>query len=301
MSKVIMFPGQGSQYPGMARDLYEQNDKAREVLDQIFNAVDFDLKSIMFEENEQLNQTEYTQPALFAHALAAHAALGVEADYYIGHSLGELPALVAAGVLSLEDGLKVVVKRGELMSQADEGGMAAVIGMDIETLTNLCDEFSTDDKRIAPANLNAPDQVVISGDLELIERFKEEGKTHGARRVMPLNVSGAFHSHLMAPAKEKFAEFLDDVEFNHATTPVVQNFSAKDEERILIIKQNLIEQLVSPVRFVESIEHLKKLGATEFIEVGPKKVLSGLIRKIDRDLVTKNVDTLSDLEGFVHE
>ena len=179
--------------------------------------------------------------------------------------------------------------------------MAAVIGMDIETLTNLCAEFSTDDKRIAPANLNAPDQVVISGDLELIERFKEEGKAHGARRVMPLNVSGAFHSHLMAPAKEKFAEFLDDVEFNHATTPVVQNFSAKDEERILIIKQNLIEQLVSPVRFVESIEHLKKLGATEFIEVGPKKVLSGLIRKIDRDLVTKNVDTLSDLEGFVHE
>lgn len=301
MSKVIMFPGQGSQYPSMAKDLYEQNDKARIVLDTIFNAVDFDLKTIMFEEDERLNQTEYTQPALFAHSLAALAALDVKANYYMGHSLGELPALVAAGVLSVEDGLKVVVKRGELMSQAKSGGMAAVIGMDIEPLTKLCDDLSIEDKKIAPANLNAPDQIVISGDLELIEQFKDVAKEHGARRVMQLNVSGAFHSHLMDDAKDKFEEFLESIEFNHADTPVVQNYSAKDEERSLIIKQNLVEQLVSPVRFVESVNHLKKLGATELIEVGPKKVLCGLIRKIDKELSTTNIDTIADLEGFSHE
>lgn len=214
MSKVIMFPGQGSQYAGMAKDLYEQNDAARDVLDRIFNAVDFDLRTIMFEDDARLNETQYTQPALFAHSLAAHAALGIEADYYMGHSLGEIPAVVAAGSLSLEDGLKIVVKRGELMSQAKSGGMAAVIGMDLEALTMLCDELSTDDKRIAPANLNAPDQVVISGDLELIEQFSNVAKERGARRVMPLNVSGAFHSHLMDDAKVKFAEFLEDIEFN---------------------------------------------------------------------------------------
>lgn len=301
MSKVIMFPGQGSQYPGMARDLYENNDKARIVLDTIFNGVDFDLKTIMFDEDARLHQTEYTQPALFAHSLAAHAALDVDADYYMGHSLGELPALVASGVLSLEDGLKVVVKRGELMSQAKSGGMAAVIGMDIDALTNLCEDLSSDDKKIAPANLNAPDQVVISGDLELIERFKIVAKEHGARRVMELNVSGAFHSHLMDDAKVEFAEFLETIEFNHSNTPVVQNYSAQDEERSLIIKQNLVEQLVSPVRFVESVNHLKELGATELIEVGPKKVLCGLIRKIDKSLVTKSVDTMTDLEEFIHE
>lgn len=301
MSKVIMFPGQGSQYAGMAKDLYEQNDAARDVLDRIFNAVDFDLRTIMFEDDARLNETQYTQPALFAHSLAAHAALGIEADYYMGHSLGEIPAVVAAGSLSLEDGLKIVVKRGELMSQAKSGGMAAVIGMDLEALTMLCDELSTDDKRIAPANLNAPDQVVISGDLELIEQFSNVAKERGARRVMPLNVSGAFHSHLMDDAKVKFAEFLEDIEFNHSNTPIVQNFSAKDEERILMIKQNLIEQLVSPVRFVESVVHLKRLGVTEAIEVGPKKVLCGLMRKIDPEIKTQNIDTIEQVEAFLNE
>lgn len=301
MSKVIMFPGQGSQYAGMAKDLYEQNDAARDVLDRIFNAVDFDLRTIMFEDDARLNETQYTQPALFAHSLAAHAALGIEADYYMGHSLGEIPAVVAAGSLSLEDGLKIVVKRGELMSQAKSGGMAAVIGMDLEALTMLCDELSTDDKRIAPANLNAPDQVVISGDLELIEQFSNVAKERGARRVMPLNVSGAFHSHLMDDAKVKFEEFLEDIEFNHSKTPIVQNFSAKDEERILMIKQNLIEQLVSPVRFVESVVHLKRLGVTEAIEVGPKKVLCGLMRKIDPEIKTQNIDTIEQVEAFLNE
>lgn len=301
MSKVIMFPGQGSQYAGMAKDLYEQNDKARDVLDTVFDAVDFDLKTIMFEEDARLNETQFTQPALFAHSLAAHAALGVDADYYIGHSLGEIPALVAAGALSLKDGLKVVVKRGELMSQAKSGGMAAIIGMELEKLTMLCDSLSNDEKRIAPANLNAPDQVVISGDLELIEQFQNVAKEHGARRVMPLNVSGAFHSHLMNDAKVKFADFLEEIEFNHAGTPVVQNFSAKDEERILMIKQNLIEQLVSPVRFVESVTHLKRLGVTEAIEVGPKKVLCGLLRKIDPEISTQNIDTIEQVEAFLND
>ncbi len=301
MSKVIMFPGQGSQYAGMAKDLYEKNDAARDVLDRIFNAVDFDLKTIMFEEDARLNETQYTQPALFAHSLAAHAALGLKADYYMGHSLGEIPALVAAGVVSLEDGLKIVVKRGELMSQAKSGGMAAVIGMELEALTMLCDELSTDGKRVAPANLNAPDQVVISGDLELIEQFSNVAKARGARRVMPLNVSGAFHYHLMYDAKIKFRDFLNDIGFYHATTPIVQNVSAKDEERVLMIQQNLVEQLVSPVRFVESVVHLKRLGVTEAIEVGPKKVLCGLVRKIDPEIKTQNIDTVEQVEAFLNE
>lgn len=301
MSKALLFPGQGAQYSGMAKDLYDNNDKARQLLDEIFSQVDFDLKTIMFEEDERLNQTQYTQPALFAHSLAVIAAIDVEAEYVVGHSLGEIPALVYAGVLSLEDGLKIVVKRGELMSQASDGKMAAVIGMDIEAITETCDELSNDNERIAPANLNAPDQVVISGTSALIDEFSKVAKSKGARRVLELNVSGAFHSHLMDDAKKEFAEYIEDIQFNDTKVPVIQNYSAKDEERGIFIKMNLIEQITAPVRFVESIEHLVKLGVTEVLEVGPKRVLSGLVKKIDNSLTIQNVDKIEDVEAFIND
>lgn len=302
MSKLVLFPGQGAQYGTMAKDLYDNSDKARELLDKIFNEIDFDLKSIMFsEDDERLNETQYTQPALFAHSLAVLAATDIQGDYLIGHSLGELPALVHAGVLSLEDGIKAVVKRGELMSQADTGAMAAIIGMDTDKLVALCEELSTDTEKVSPANINAPDQIVVSGDKDKVEAFISVAKEHGARRAIPLKVSGAFHSYLMDDAKVLFREFVESIEFNHAVIPVIQNVSAKAETDASTIKENLIEQITSPVRFVECVETAVELGATESIEVGPKKVQSGLVRKISKEISTRNIDTFEQVEGFINE
>lgn len=302
MSKLVLFPGQGAQYGTMAKDLYDNSDKARELLDKIFNEIDFDLKSIMFsEDDERLNETQYTQPALFAHSLAVLAATDIQGDYLIGHSLGELPALVHAGVLSLEDGIKAVVKRGELMSQADTGAMAAIIGMDKDKLVALCEELSTDTEKVSPANINAPDQIVVSGDKNKVEAFISVAKEHEARRAIPLKVSGAFHSYLMDDAKVLFREFVESIEFNHAVIPVIQNVSAKAETDASTIKENLIEQITSPVRFVECVETAVELGATESIEVGPKKVQSGLVRKISKEISTRNIDTFEQVEGFINE
>lgn len=298
MTELVLFPGQGAQYSGMAKDLYENDENARQVLDEIFSVISFDLKSIMFEEDERLNQTQYTQPALFAHSLAVLAATGIEGDYVLGHSLGELPALVHAGVVGLEDGVKLVEKRGALMGEAKDGGMAAVIGLSYEELKHLCDEVSTNDMKIAPANINAPDQIVVSGDQPLIDSFQETAKAHGARRVMPLNVSGAFHSHLMEEAKEDFKYFAENIEFKPARIPVIQNVSAQAETNPEVIKTQLIEQITHAVRFVECVERAKKLQVSKAVEAGPKKVLSGLVRKIDREISTKNIGTFEEVKEF---
>ncbi|CAD2076866.1 ACP S-malonyltransferase [Phocicoccus pinnipedialis] len=302
MSKLVLFPGQGAQYGTMAKDLYEENEKACELLDKIFSEVDFDLKTIMFSEDDiRLNETQYTQPALFAHSLAVLEATDIKGDYLIGHSLGELPALVHAGVLSLEDGIRAVIKRGELMSQADSGAMAAIIGMEQDNLEALCEEISTDTAKVSPANINAPDQIVVSGDKEKVEAFMRVAKERGARRTIPLKVSGAFHSYLMEDAKVAFGEFLNDIEFKDAEIPVIQNVTAKAETDANLIKKNLIEQITSPVRFVECIETAHELGVTESIEVGPKKVQSGLVRKISKEISTRNIDTFEQVEGFINE
>ncbi|WP_411844051.1 ACP S-malonyltransferase [Salinicoccus sp. HZC-1] len=298
MKRLILFPGQGAQYNGMAKDIYESSSEGRTALDEVFMNVDFDLKSIMFDEDERLNQTEYTQPALFAHSLAVLAATGIKGDMVLGHSLGELPALVHAGVLSIQDGVKIVAKRGALMSQSTGGGMAAVIGMEAAEVQALCDELSTETRRVQPANLNAPDQTVVSGDASLIEEFAAKAKENGARRVMPLNVSGAFHSHLMDEAKAEFRAFVSDIEFSPPQIPVIQNVSAKAETDPTVIKSQLIEQITSPVRFVECVQTAVDEGAAEAIEVGPKKVLSGLMRKIDRSVSTSNIDTMEQVKEF---
>lgn len=298
MKKLVLFPGQGAQYGGMAKDIYENSAEGRTLLDEVFMNVDFDLKSIMFEDDARLNQTEYTQPALFAHSLAVLAATGIKGDIVLGHSLGELPALVHAGVLSVKDGVSIVAKRGELMAQSEDGGMAAVIGMDRAALETLCDSLSDDIRRIQPANINAPDQIVVSGDRELIETFTAEAKSHGARKVMPLNVSGAFHSYLMAPAQQAFSDFVNGIEFNTPAIPVIQNVSAKPETDPETIRAQLIDQLTHPVRFVECIEAAVEYGVTEAVEVGPKKVLNGLVRKIDRSITTSNIDTMEQIKEF---
>ena len=298
MAEIILFPGQGAQYSGMARDLYENNSRAENILNEIFNELDFDLKSIMFEEDERLNKTEFTQPALFAHSLAVTASAGLQGDFLLGHSLGELPALVHAGVLSLSDGVKIVQKRGELMSQSEGGKMAAVIGMDYQDLIELCEAVSDDSVKVSPANINAPDQVVISGDAEAVDDFSDRAKDHGARRVMPLNVSGAFHSHLMKEAQDEFRTFLDDIEFKDAKIPVIQNVSARPETDGETIKKQLVDQITSPVRFVECIETAVENGVTGGIEAGPKKVLNGLVRKIDKSISVKNIDTLDQVKEY---
>lgn len=298
MAEIILFPGQGAQYSGMAKDLYENNPGAEEVLDEIFNELDFDLKSIMFEEDERLNQTEFTQPALFAHSLAVIAAADIRGDFVLGHSLGELPALVHAGVLSVSDGVKIVQKRGELMSRSEGGKMAAVIGMDYQDLIELCESVSDDSVKVSPANINAPDQVVVSGDAEAVDSFSERAKEHGARRVMPLNVSGAFHSHLMKEAQDEFRTFIDNIEFKDAEIPVIQNVSAQPETEGETVKRQLVEQITSPVRFVECIETAAEHGVTAGIEVGPKKVLKGLVRKIDKSISVQNIDTLDQVKEY---
>ncbi|WP_462420481.1 ACP S-malonyltransferase [Salinicoccus sp. Marseille-QA3877] len=298
MAEIILFPGQGAQYSGMAKDLYENNPGAEEVLDEIFNELDFDLKSIMFEEDERLNQTEFTQPALFAHSLAVIAAADIKGDFVLGHSLGELPALVHAGVLSMSDGVKIVQKRGELMSRSEGGKMAAVIGMDYQDLIELCESVSDDSLKVSPANINAPDQVVVSGDAEAVDSFSEKAKEHGARRVMPLNVSGAFHSHLMKEAQDEFRTFIDNIEFKNAEIPVIQNVSAQPETDGETVKRQLVEQITSPVRFVECIETAAEHGVTAGIEAGPKKVLKGLVRKIDKSISVQNIDTLDQVKEY---
>ncbi|CAM4224065.1 ACP S-malonyltransferase [Lacicoccus alkaliphilus] len=301
MSEIILFPGQGAQYSGMAKDLYGNDEAAKEVLDGIFSELDFDLKAIMFEEDERLNRTEFTQPALFAHSLAVTKAAGLKGEYVLGHSLGELPALVHAGVLSLGDGARIVQKRGELMSHSEGGKMAAVIGMDHSDLVELCESVSNESARVAPANINAPDQVVVSGDAEAVDAFSEKAKEAGARRVMPLNVSGAFHSHLMKEAQKEFETFVEDITFNEAEVPVIQNVSARPETDGLTIKRQLVEQITHPVRFVECIESAAALGVTSGIEAGPKKVLSGLVRKIDKSIKVKNLDTLEQVKEHVYD
>ncbi|MCG1008694.1 ACP S-malonyltransferase [Salinicoccus sp. ID82-1] len=298
MNKLILFPGQGAQYSGMAKDIYENSPEGRTLLDEVFMNVDFDLKSIMFEDDARLNQTEYTQPALFAHSLAVLAATGIKGDIVLGHSLGELPALVHAGVLSVRDGVRIVAKRGELMAGSEGGGMAAVIGMEREALEALCASLSDDTRRIQPANINAPDQIVVSGDRGLIESFTAEAKSHGARKVMPLNVSGAFHSYLMEPAQQAFRDFVSGIEFNAPAIPVIQNVSAKPETDPETIRAQLIDQLTHPVRFVECVEAAVEQGVTEAVEVGPKKVLNGLVRKIDRSIKTSNIDTMEQVKEF---
>ncbi|MCY1563975.1 ACP S-malonyltransferase [Staphylococcus pettenkoferi] len=300
---AIIFPGQGSQKVGMAQDLYEHDAQATEVLNTAQEALDFDLLETMFTDNDgKLNQTENTQPALVTHSMALYRALNnIDADYTMGHSLGEYASLVASGVLSFEDAVKIVRKRGQLMADAfpnGVGGMAAVLGLDYDKVDEICRSLSTDDEIIEPANINSPGQIVVSGHKTLIDKLAQEGKSLGAKRVMPLPVSGPFHSSMMQVIEQDFADYIDQFEWHDAQFPVVQNVNAQGETDAETIKQNMIKQLYSPVQFIKSTEQLIEDGVDHFIEIGPGRVLSGLIKKINRDVKLTSIQTLEDVKGW---
>ncbi|MEL6614121.1 MAG: ACP S-malonyltransferase [Bacteroidota bacterium] len=306
---AFLFPGQGSQFAGMAADLAERFPEARDLADRADAALGFSLSEIMFASGEEaaeaLRQTEITQPALFVHSAMAHAALaarGQACDMAAGHSLGEWSALAAMGAMRFEDGLLAVRRRGELMAQAGDvrpGTMAAVLGMDAADLERVCDEASGDDGVVVPANYNDPGQIVISGDGPAVERASEAAKEAGARRVVPLPVSGAFHSPLMAFAREGLAATLESLDLASPRVPVVLNVTAEPTTDPDVIRQRLLDQLTAPVRWAQSLQAMQASGAERFVEVGAGKVLAGLAKRtLGRQTETATAGTADEIEAL---
>ncbi|AVP36886.1 [acyl-carrier-protein] S-malonyltransferase [Staphylococcus felis] len=305
MSKtVLMFPGQGAQKVGMGNDLYQTNEAATHILEKAQKNTDFDILETMFtDKDEKLGLTENTQPALLTHSIALYEAMGrPQSDYTLGHSLGEYSSLVMSGVLQFEDAVKIVRRRGELMSQAfpnGVGSMAAVLGLSLEEVRAICEKLSTQDERIEPANINCPGQIVVSGHQSLIDQFVSEGKALGAKRVLPLQVSGPFHSSMMKVIEADFEAYINQFEWHDATVPVVQNVHAQGETNGETIKKHMIKQLYSPVQFIDSVQYLISQGVDHFIEIGPNKVLSGLVKKIDRSVKITSIQTLEDVKEWL--
>jgi [acyl-carrier-protein] S-malonyltransferase len=285
--KAYIFPGQGAQFTGMGLDLYNNSHMAHELFENANEILGFRITDIMFEGTaDQLKQTNVTQPAIFLHSVILAKVLGnsFQPEMVAGHSLGEISALVAAGVLSFEDGLQLVSKRAEAMQKACEimpSTMAAVLGLDDKIVEEVCDAV---DGVVVAANYNCPGQLVISGEVSAIEATCELLKEKGARRALVLPVGGAFHSPMMEPAREELAAAIKATKFNEPTCRVYQNVPAKAITTALEIKENLIKQLTAPVKWTQSIQSMIADGGTQFIEVGPGKVLQGLMRKIDRSV-----------------
>lgn len=281
--KAYVFPGQGSQFKGMGQDLYQQSEKARALFDQADEILGFSLTKVMFEgTDEELKQTNVTQPAIFLHSVAlALTTDSFTPEMVAGHSLGEFSALVAAGALSFEDGLKLVSQRASAMQRACElnpSTMAAILGLDDATIERICAEV--EGEVVVPANYNCPGQVVISGSNEGVRIACERLKEAGAKRALPLPVGGAFHSPLMEPAREELAQAIANTPFRQPSCPIYQNVNAQPSTDVDTIKANLIAQLTAPVRWTQSVEAMVTDGATQFIECGPGKVLQGLVKKI---------------------
>ena len=295
MKKAYVFPGQGAQYSGMGKDLYESNPKARELFDKADEILGFKISEIMFGgTDEELKQTRVTQPAIFLHSVALAVALGEEfqPDMVAGHSLGELSALTAAGALSFEDGLRLVSARAEAMQKACEvkpSTMAAVIALADEKVEEVCAGV---DGVVVAANFNCPGQVVISGEVESVQAACVALKEAGAKRALPLNVSGAFHSPMMEPARAELQKAIEATEFHTPRCAVYQNVDAQPHTDPNEIKQNLIAQLTSPVRWTQSVERMCADGATAFEELGPGQVLQGLIKKINKEVEVSSKQTL---------
>jgi len=284
--KAYVFPGQGAQYPGMGKDLYENNTEAKKLFDQANEILGFEITKIMFEGTaEELKETKVTQPAVFLHSVInALVHPDFKPEMVAGHSLGEFSALVANGTLSFEDGLKLVYKRALAMQKACEinpSTMAAVLGLEDEVVEKICAEI--EEEVVVPANYNCPGQLVISGSNKGIEIACEKMKEAGAKRALPLPVGGAFHSPLMEPAREELAKAIKETKFNEPKCPVYQNVNAQGSIDIEAIKENLISQLTAPVKWTQSVHQMVQDGASIFIESGPGKVLQGLVKKINRE------------------
>ena len=284
MKKAYVFPGQGAQFVGMGKDLYESSPLAKELFEKANEILGFRITDLMFEgTDEYLKQTKVTQPAIFLHSVILAKTLREEfkPDMTAGHSLGELSALVAAGALSFEDGLKLVYARALAMQKACEiepSTMAAIIALPDEKVEEICNSI---DDVVVPANYNCPGQIVISGSISGIDKACELMKEAGAKRALPLKVGGAFHSPLMEPARVELSQAIESTKFSVPVCPVYQNVSTTGETDPETIKANLISQLTSPVKWTQSVQNMIADGATEFVELGPGKVLQGLISKIN--------------------
>ncbi|MCQ2266541.1 MAG: ACP S-malonyltransferase [Bacteroidaceae bacterium] len=283
---AYVFPGQGAQFVGMGHDLYEQHPAAKQLFERANEILGFSITDIMFNgTDEQLKQTAVTQPAVFLHSVISALCLGekFQPAMVAGHSLGELSALTAAGCLDFEDGLRLVAKRAAAMQKACEanpGGMAAIIALGDEQIEQICTEVSTDEAIVVPANYNCPGQLVISGHTAAIEAACAKMKEAGAKRALPLPVSGAFHSPLMLPAQEELAAAIAATEFHAPKCPVYQNVDGQAHTDPEEIKTNLLRQLTGAVRWTKEVNAMVEAGATEFVECGPGKVLQGMIAKI---------------------
>ncbi|MFB3905564.1 MAG: ACP S-malonyltransferase [Acidobacteriota bacterium] len=303
--RAFVFPGQGSQYSGMGRDLVEAFPEARDVFREADDQLGFPISRLCFEgPDDQLKLTEHTQPAILTVSVALFRVLetrGKRPDYVAGHSLGEYSALVAAGALAFGDAVRVVRQRGRFMQEAvpvGTGAMAAVIGLDFDALAAICDE-AAQGQVVSPANINAPGQLVIAGHTGAVDRAGKLATQKGARKVVPLPVSAPFHCALMKPAEKRLAAELASIKFNDLSVPLVNNVDACLVRRGADARAGLIRQVSSAVRWVEDVERLVRDGVTEFVEVGPGKVLSGLVRRIARDTAVTQVGTAEEVHVYV--
>lgn len=295
---AVIFPGQGAQYVGMAKDFYDSFEDSKKVFDEADDVLDIEFKKICFEENDDINKTEYTQPAMVAAEVAIYEHLknaGLKADVFAGLSLGEYSALVAAGAMTLADGIKTVRRRGILMQNEvplGMGGMAAVIAMDADKIAEICENTPG---KVQIANYNCPGQIVISGEAEAVKAASAALAEAGAKRVIPLNVSGPFHSQMLVPAGEKLYDFLQGVDVAEGFAPYYCNADAEEITDAAKVKELLKRQVYSSVRWQQTIENMIADGVDTFIEVGPGKTLTGFMKKINREVKSINIATVDDL------